>query len=110
MQTHAFYTIVTVESVRDNLGKQIFIDGPGGTGKSYVYKTAINYLRGQHCKVCIKFYSPSLPRGRPSRFAHTTRAQAPPSQLGGWGGLAYDLACCVKTMTKHSLASHGEAG
>ena len=51
MQTHAFYTIV--ESVRDNLGKQIFIDGPGGTGKSYVYKTAINYLRGQHCKVCI---------------------------------------------------------
>jgi hypothetical protein len=51
MQTHAFNTIV--QSVRDNLGKQIFIDGPGGTGKSYVYKAAINYLRGHHCKVCI---------------------------------------------------------
>ena len=34
-------------------GKQFFIDGPGGTGKSYIYKCATNHLRSLGHKVTI---------------------------------------------------------
>ena len=51
------------------------------TGDSFA---ALEDKQGYPLKV---FYSPSLPRGRPSRFAHTTRAPAPliPARGGGSG-------------------------
>ena len=51
MQTHAYHSII--DSVQNRKGLQFFVDGPGGTGKSFVYKTVINYLRGQHKTVCV---------------------------------------------------------
>ena len=51
MQTHAYHSII--DSVQNRKGLQFFVDGPGGTGKSFVYKTVINYLRGQHKRLCV---------------------------------------------------------
>jgi ATP-dependent DNA helicase PIF1 len=39
------------DSVHNHLGKQFFIDGPGGTGKSYIYKALISTLLGENKKV-----------------------------------------------------------
>jgi len=33
-------------SVCDNSGKQFFVDGPGGTGKMFLYKALCHHVRG----------------------------------------------------------------
>ncbi|KAM0832093.1 hypothetical protein ACQ4PT_065114 [Festuca glaucescens] len=44
-QRHAFDSII--ESVDKNLGKQIFVDGYGGTGKTYLWKAITTKLRSE---------------------------------------------------------------
>lgn len=63
-----------MDSVTKKLGKLFFLYGPGGTGKTYVYKTIISYLRATE-KVVIPVASSGiaallLPGGRTahSRF------------------------------------------
>ncbi|KZP03373.1 hypothetical protein FIBSPDRAFT_814930, partial [Athelia psychrophila] len=36
-----------IQSVEEDLGHTFFLDGPGGTGKTYVYTTLCHYLRSQ---------------------------------------------------------------
>ena len=50
VQRGAFDSIM--DSVHNNLGKQFFIDGPGGTGKSFTYKALISTMLGEDRKVC----------------------------------------------------------
>ena len=50
VQLAAFDAIL--DSVHNQSGKQFFIDGPGGTGKSYTYKALISTLIGENRKVC----------------------------------------------------------
>jgi hypothetical protein len=44
-QRRAFYAIVL--SVQDDLGTTFFLNGPGGTGKSFVYNTLCHELRSE---------------------------------------------------------------
>ncbi|KAJ7029117.1 PIF1-like helicase-domain-containing protein, partial [Mycena alexandri] len=44
-QREAFDRIIA--SVEQNLGKIFFLEGAGGTGKSFVYNTVAHHLRGQ---------------------------------------------------------------
>ncbi|XP_036340182.1 uncharacterized protein LOC118749494 [Rhagoletis pomonella] len=66
-------TILQAVSEINSEGKCFFIDGPGGTGKTFIYKTLFYVLTGKQCKVkCMAFTgiaSILLPNGR---TAHKT--------------------------------------
>ena len=49
-QTEAYNAII--KSVLNNEGKTFFIDGPGGTGKSYVYKSVTKKLQSLELSYC----------------------------------------------------------
>src|SRR5256885_9466971 len=44
-QKNVFDTIV--ESIEKSVGKVFFIDGPGGTGKTFVYNSLLAYVRSK---------------------------------------------------------------
>ncbi|KAJ8457646.1 hypothetical protein ONZ45_g18233 [Pleurotus djamor] len=70
-QAHAYHTIV--RSAHQALGKVFLLSGPGGTGKTFVYKAVCNRLRSDgHIVLCVSSSGISallLPGGR---TAHST--------------------------------------
>lgn len=46
-QNHAFEMITKATRSRRMSAKCFFLDGPGGSGKTYLYKALTHYLRGQ---------------------------------------------------------------
>ncbi|XP_027181780.1 uncharacterized protein LOC113780164 [Coffea eugenioides] len=67
-QKHAFDRII--EKVNANLPAAFFIDGPGGTGKSFLYKALLLTVRSRGDIALATATSSLLPRGRTahSRF------------------------------------------
>lgn len=57
-----------IQSVEQNLGRTFFLDGPGGTGKTYVYITLCHHLRSQRkvvlCVASSGIAALLLPGGR----------------------------------------------
>jgi hypothetical protein len=72
-QVHAYDQILT--SIERQLGKIFFVDGPGGTGKTFLYNTLCHRIRGRGLiTVCIAssgIAAQLLPGGR---TAHSTFA------------------------------------
>lgn len=51
-QKEAFDQIVkAIESTENEEQRSFYLDGPGGTGKTYLYNTLINYIQGNGGKV-----------------------------------------------------------
>ncbi|MCO5563734.1 hypothetical protein L7F22_017381 [Adiantum nelumboides] len=44
-QHHAYHTILN--AVDQNMGQTFFLDGPGGSGKTFVYNALLSHLRGR---------------------------------------------------------------
>ncbi|KHJ96464.1 hypothetical protein OESDEN_03573 [Oesophagostomum dentatum] len=59
---------VVLSATQDNKSKLFFIDGPGGTGKTFVYNTIYHMLRGLKkkvtCVACSGIAASLLPDGR----------------------------------------------
>jgi DNA replication protein DnaC len=54
----AFNSII--ESVDNNQGKLIFVEGHGGTGKTYLWKAITTKLRSEEKIVCIMWHCRSI--------------------------------------------------
>ena len=59
--------ILEVTNVIDYNGSSFYIDGPGGSGKTFVYTTLYNLLKSQNKNVCCMAFTgiaaTLLPRG-----------------------------------------------
>ena len=70
-QRHAFDAIT--DSVENNLGRLFFLNGPGGTGKTFVYNTVCHHVRSKGLIVlCVASSGIAALLLRGGRTAHST--------------------------------------
>jgi len=83
-------------SVYDNSGKQFFVDGPGGTGKMFLYKALCHRVRGNGwialCVASSGIAALLLPGGRTAHSTFSIPVQ----------GLADDSSCQIDKGSKQA--------